>query len=70
MGNNQSSYRAYWVDGTGKRLSVDWIDAVNDDDAVATVEGNIHCLKCEVWDGRRLLKKIESEQPKALAAAS
>jgi hypothetical protein len=70
MGQNESKYRAYWLEGTGKSLSVDWIEAVNDDQAVATARTNIHSLKCEVWDGRRLVRKIDAEQPRALARAS
>jgi hypothetical protein len=70
MGKYGSKYRAYWLEGAGKFLNVDWIDAANDEQAVAAARANIQSSKCEIWDGRRLVKKFEADQPPALAAAS
>ena len=68
MSDNQPKYRAYWLDGTGKFLSVDWVQADCDDEAIAAVLANLRSLKCEIWDGHRLVTKMNGHRPSASAS--
>jgi len=55
------SYRLYCLDGAGRISLADWIEADTDEEAVATARKLEHgALKCEVWDGNRLVAKLDS----------
>ena len=59
MFNDQSKYRVYSLDGSGNFLSAEWIDADSDESAITAVQSSKPGSKCEIWDGQRMVTKIE-----------
>jgi hypothetical protein len=54
-------YRMYCLDGAGHMGLADWIEASDDDDAIAKarqLKPNAH--SCEVWQKDRLVAKLSS----------
>lgn len=55
-------YRLYRVDGTGQIQLVELLKAGDDDDAVQQARKlGRDGLKCEVWQGRRLVTTLQSQ---------
>lgn len=54
-------YRLYLLDGTGHVLSAQWLDADTDEAAVAVGRARCSAVRCEVWNGPRLVAAIEPE---------
>ena len=58
-----SSYRLYCLDGAGKIGLADWLEAEDDDDAIEKARNlKSHVLKCEVWQGARLVKSFDAQE--------
>ena len=53
-GESVKTYRVYCFDGASRITSADWIDAVNDADAVQAAK-KFDCFRVEVWDHDRLV---------------
>ena len=53
-----ASYRVYCIDGSGSITSAHWLEAGDDDEAIALAEDANFGMKCEVWDGDRLVGKV------------
>jgi hypothetical protein len=51
-------YKVYCIDGAGKAAQSGWIDAKNDDEALAFVRARRLSGRCEVWDGNRLVADV------------
>jgi hypothetical protein len=56
------SYRVYSVDGAGKIVSADWIEAEDDAHALREAEHRLDGVALEVWDRQRLVGRIESRR--------
>lgn len=59
------SYRVFCYDGTMNVWAADWIEAETDDEAIAAARRISHVVKCEVWQGKRLVASFalnESEK--------
>ena len=58
-GLNLPSYRLYRLDGAGKIISAEWVEAA--DDEAAERHGRERNLPgtCEIWDRNRLVARIE-----------
>ena len=54
-----ANYRIYCLDGADKVASAGWIEADDDEVAVALVEQRHDGFKCEVWDGQRLVARVD-----------
>ena len=54
-----ANYRIYCLDGADKVASAGWVEADDDEAAVALVEQRHDGYKCEVWDGTRLVARID-----------
>ena len=54
-----ANYRVYCIDGMNKVASAEWIDADDDEGAVALAMERHDGFKCEVWDGKRLVARID-----------
>jgi hypothetical protein len=54
------AYRVYCLDGAGKVWGAEWVDA--DDDAVAlqTARRFKDGVRCEVWQGQRLVGRVQA----------
>jgi hypothetical protein len=55
-------YRLYCYDGADKLWVADGIQAESVEEAVAVALGLGNVFKCEVWQGGRLVAKIEAGQ--------
>ena len=54
-----SNYRVYCLDGMNKVASAGWIEAADDDAALERVKQEHDGYKCEVWDGQRLVARLD-----------
>jgi hypothetical protein len=52
-------YRVYCFDGAGRILQADWVEAADDDAAVAAARDLMNCPVVEVWDRGRLVARID-----------
>jgi hypothetical protein len=52
------NYRVYCYDGGGRLWTADNIDAADDAQAIALAEAMSDAVKCEVWEGSRLVATI------------
>ena len=58
--SHQKTYRVVRLDGAINSLDVLFVKADGDDEAVTAVETNGYGIKCEIWDGQRLVATLES----------
>lgn len=49
------SYRLYRLDGAGKIIAADWIDADDDEQAVREAGSVAKGARYELWDRKRLI---------------
>ena len=54
------NYRVYCYDGAGKLWVADWLEAVDDEAALAEARTMTAAVKCEVWHRDRLVGSIET----------
>ena len=54
-----SNYRVYCLDGMNKVASAGWIEAADDEAALERVKQEHDGYKCEVWDGQRLVARLD-----------
>jgi hypothetical protein len=59
------TYRIYCYDLARKEVSADFLQAVDDADAIAKAEAAGFGSKCELWDGRRLVAQLQDERKQA-----
>lgn len=56
------NYRLYCLDARGQISMAEWIDAANDQDAVRQAQAlKQNAQMCEVWDGNRLVARLDSQ---------
>lgn len=63
--SQEPNYRVYCHDGVNKVISAEWVDARSDAEAIAFVEATYPHYDCELWLGRRLVAKIQSNRRSA-----
>lgn len=54
-----ANYRVYCLDGANKVASAGWVEADGDEAAVEQVKERFAGYKCELWDGQRLVGRID-----------
>jgi len=54
-----ANYRIYCIDGGDKIASAEWVQADNDEAAIELVRERHDGYKCELWDGKRLVTRID-----------
>jgi len=54
-----ASYRLYCLDGVNKVASAEWIEADGDHAAIEVAREMMDGHDCEVWQGPRLVARIE-----------
>lgn len=54
-----AGYRLYCLDGASRVASAEWIDADDDSIAVNLARLRFDGYECEVWQGRRLVAKLD-----------
>jgi hypothetical protein len=58
-----SRYKLYCMQSQGNLHFAEWIEAQNDADAIETARRlKRDALKCEVWDGRRLVAVLDARE--------
>ena len=53
------NYRYYRLDATGHLHCADWFSAENDEHAIERIHIAHPNAKCEIWEGKRLVAKLE-----------
>ena len=56
------TYRLYCLDGVGKVMSAEWIDAGDDKAAVAAAMQHVDGYAYELWDRSRLIMRIDPKR--------
>lgn len=59
------TYRVYCFDVARKMVTADFIEAADDEEAIASAEAAGIASKCEIWDERRLVAQLEGERRQA-----
>ena len=54
-----TNYRIYCLDGANKVASAEWIEAEDDEDAIKIAGERHDGYKCEVWDRKRLVARLD-----------
>ena len=54
------AYRVYCLDGAGKVWAAEWIEAEDDASAMEIAQGMNRAVKCEVWQGQRLVGRVDT----------
>lgn len=57
-----SAYRVYCLDGAGKVWAAEWIEAADDAAALESARGFSKAVKCEVWQGQRLVGRVDPDR--------
>jgi len=53
------AYRLYCLDGTGRISEADWIEAKDDNEAVAAARRlKSNAIKCEIWSADRMVASL------------
>ena len=65
MSSGQKTYRVYCYDAARREISVDEIKAASDAEVIAQAEAAGFGSMCEIWDGRRLVARLESQRRQA-----
>jgi hypothetical protein len=55
-----AGYRVYGLDGVAKVASGEWFEADDDQTAIEAAKERMDGSPCELWQGRRLVARIES----------
>ena len=59
---NALNYRLYCFDGGGKVWTADWLSASSDAEAIALAQAMDVGVKCEIWEGKRLVTTIDVQR--------
>lgn len=65
MSQPMKTYRVYCFGALHKIVTADWIEAADDEAAIARAQESGFGSKCEVWDGRRLVAQLGGERQQA-----
>lgn len=61
----KKTYRIYCYDAVNQAVSADVIEAASDEEAIAAAQDAGLGTKCEIWEGDRLVAKLEDERSAA-----
>jgi hypothetical protein len=56
------TYRLYCLDGVGKVVSAEWIDADDDTAAIEAANDMMDGHPCELWERSRLVIRLERKR--------
>ncbi len=65
MSTPLKTYRVYCYDAANRSLSSDFIEAVSDEEIVAQVKATGFGSMCEIWEGERLVARLEVSRASA-----
>ncbi|HKX91858.1 MAG TPA: hypothetical protein VJM15_05460 [Sphingomicrobium sp.] len=52
-------YRLYCLDGAGRVETAEWIEAADDQAAIAAASAGHQGRKCELWQGGRMVARLD-----------
>jgi len=58
-----TTYRVYCFDGASKIVGADWIEAVNDAEALQAEKKTYDCFRVEVWERGRFAGRYQRDEP-------
>jgi len=64
MSASPKHYRVYCYDAAHKIVTADWLDAIDDEAAIAAARELGFGTKCELWDGKRMVASLGEEDRK------
>ncbi len=64
----EKTYRVYRYDDAHKVVTADWLQAADDEEAIAKARASGFKSKCELWDGDRLVAQLEAAERRANTA--
>ena len=56
------TYRLYCLDGAGKVVSAEWVDADDDAAAIEAAKDMMDGHPCELWERSRLVIRLERKR--------
>jgi hypothetical protein len=56
------SYRIYCYDAARNVVSADWLEALDDQAAIAAAHVAGFGSQCEIWDGKRLVAELRQDR--------
>ena len=56
------TYRLYCLDGAGKVVSAEWIDAEDDNTAIEAAKDLMNGYPCELWERSRLVIRLDRKR--------
>ena len=57
-----AAYRVYCMDGVNKVVRAEWVEAESDEEALSAARELMgECVKCEIWQGQRLVAKLSAD---------
>jgi hypothetical protein len=59
------TYRVYCYDAANRTLSSDFIEMASDEEIIAHVEATGFGSMCEIWEGERLVARLEAKRASA-----
>jgi hypothetical protein len=65
MSSPLKTYRVYCFDALHKIVTADWLEAEDDEAAIAKAQERGFGSKCELWEGRRLVAQLDAERKQA-----
>lgn len=65
MSTSPKTYRIYTMDPVRRIVAADWLEAAGDADAIARARTLGFGAKGEIWDGDRLVAKLEADRLEA-----
>ena len=62
MSTAVEAYRVYCFDSAQSILSAEWLEAADDEEAIAIATAAGFGSKCEIWQGSRLVAQLEDQR--------
>ena len=61
MSDPEKRYRLYCYDAEHRVVTADWLEAGDDESAIAAAHEAGFGTKCEIWDGKRLVAQLSED---------
>jgi hypothetical protein len=65
MSTPSTTYRVYCFDSARHIVSVDEIEAANDEQAIDKAHAQGFGDRCEIWDGKRMVAMLDAKRQQA-----
>ena len=65
MSSPLKTYRVYCFDAANRTVTSELIEAAGDEEAIAIAKAQGFGTKCEIWQGNRLVARLDGERRQA-----